>query len=109
MAAHAGDGDDGRADFGIFDDDDDDDDDVPALLDDAIIGIDGDDESIDNMPGTLRGACIVDLDDEEDGIDSDNLAAEVKDGLLGVDDHHIVDGDLEDIDEHAARWEAYST
>ena len=75
---------------------------MPALLDDAIIGIDGDDESINNMPGTLRGACIVDLDDEEDGIMSDNFPAEDKDGLLGVVDH-IVNGDLEDIDEHAAK------
>ena len=108
MAAHAGDKYDGRVDFGIFHDDNDDED-VPSLLDNDIIGIDDDDQSDDSMPGTLSGARIVDLDDEEDGIDSDNLAAEVKDGLLGVDDHHIVDGDLEDIDEHAAKWEAYST
>ena len=107
MATHAGDGDNGPVDFGVFDDDDDDDDDVPALLDDDIIGIDDDDESIDSMPGAPRGARIVDLDDEEeDRIDSiDNLPAEDEDGLLGVDDH-IVDGDLEDIDEHAAKWEA---
>ena len=104
MAAHAGDRDNGRVDFGIFDDDSDNDD-VPALLDDDIIGIDDDDESIDSMPGTLRGARIVDLDDEEE-IDGKNLPAEDEDGLIGVDDH-IVDGDLEDIDEHAAKWEAY--
>ena len=104
MAAHAGDGDDGRVDFGIFNDDDEDDD-VPALLDNDIIGIDDDDESIDSMPGTLGGARIVDLDDEEE-IDGDNLPAEDEDGLIGVDDH-IVDGDLEDLDEHAAKSEAY--
>ena len=69
-------------DFGIFhDDDDDDDDDVPPLLDDDIIGVDNDDESIDSMSGTLHGARIVELDDEE-GIDSDNLPAEDEDGLL---------------------------
>ena len=50
-------------DFGIFDDDDDDND-SPALMDDDFIGIDDDDDkSIDSMPGTLRGARIVDLDD----------------------------------------------
>ena len=106
MAAHAGDRHDEHVDFGVFEDDDDDDD-VPALLDDDIIDIDDDDAgSIDSMPDTLRGARIVDLDDEEDRIDSiDNLPAEDEDGLLGVDDH-IIDGDLEDIDEHAAKWEA---
>ena len=57
------------------------------------------------MPGALRGSRIVDLDDEEEDR-IDNLPAEDEDGLLGVDDH-IVDGDLEDIDEHAAKLEAH--
>jgi hypothetical protein len=95
MAARVEENYDEHVDFGVFDHDDND---IPALLD-AVIDLDLDDESINSLPAMRP--CIVDLD-EEDGIDRiDNLLAEDEDGLMGVDDH-IIDGNLEALDEHAA-------
>jgi hypothetical protein len=98
MAARAEGDDDAEVDFGTFnqDEEQDDDDDVQAL----IAGV----ESI-NITPVLRPTGIEVADD--DSINSiDNLLGE-EDGLLGDDDDHIIDDDLEDLDEHAAKWQAY--
>jgi hypothetical protein len=59
-----------------------------------------DDDPLDNIVDNL----------EEEIIDDDELIDKIpdedEDGLLGVEDR-MIDDELEDLDEHAAKWEAY--
>jgi hypothetical protein len=76
-------------DFGVPGNDNNNDDDVPALL-------------------SLFEAITIDSPiqpDDDECINSgmDNVLAK-EDGVLGLEDDHIIEDNLEDLDEHAAKW-----
>jgi hypothetical protein len=101
------DDDDSEVDFGTFNQDAADD--VPALLEAIILddAPEDNDEGINSMPAIRSTIDNEELADDTSLGSIDNFLAE-EDGLLGGDgDGHIIDDDLEDLDEHAAKWEAY--